>query len=143
MAIFSLKQKCEVFSAPFDVRLARKKGDKNTITVVQPDLCVVCDMEKLDDRGCNDAPDLIIEILSPGNSKREMQQKFDLYQESGVKEYWLVHPQDESVFAYVLNEEGIYIGLRPKVKGEIATPAIFPDLKVILDDVFPDKESTK
>ncbi|WP_042344549.1 Uma2 family endonuclease, partial [Capnocytophaga canis] len=86
-------KKCQLFSAPFDVRLPKKeeKGD-NIHTVVQPDLCIICDESKLDERGCIGAPDLIIEILSPGNSKKEMKNKFELYQESGVEEYWIVNP---------------------------------------------------
>ncbi|WP_042006912.1 Uma2 family endonuclease, partial [Capnocytophaga canis] len=94
--------------APFDVRLPKKeeKGD-NIHTVVQPDLCVICDESKLDERGCIGAPDLIIEILSPGNSKKEMKNKFELYQESGVEEYWIVNPTDENILVNVL-EDGKY-----------------------------------
>ena len=77
---------CKVFHAPFDVRLLdakkSKKVDKEILTVVQPDICVVCDRSKLDEQGCVGAPDWIIEILSPGNSKKELNNKFDLYQEN-------------------------------------------------------------
>ena len=71
---------CKVFAAPFDVRLTRfdEIQNKEVITVVQPDLCVICDAAKLDDRGCIGAPDLIIEILSPGNSRTEMKDKFEI-----------------------------------------------------------------
>ena len=83
---FLEKSHCQLFSAPFDVRLPlppnRVKGNKID-TVVQPDLCVICDTNKLDKQGCIGAPDLIVEILSPGNSKREMKDKFELYQEAG------------------------------------------------------------
>ena len=99
-------KKCEVFSAPFDVRL--KKEDQ--YTVVQPDLCVICDSNKLDEQGCIGAPDLIIEILSPGNSKKEMQDKFKLYEQAGVLEYWLVDPIREFVIVYHLNKDGVYSG---------------------------------
>ena len=88
------QHRCEAYAAPFDVRLYDKKksqkADKDIFTVVQPDLCVICDLTKLDDRGCLGAPDLIVEILSPGNSTREMKIKKELYAESGVKEYWIV-----------------------------------------------------
>ncbi|MFN0016012.1 MAG: Uma2 family endonuclease [Saprospiraceae bacterium] len=79
----------KVYVAPFDVRLTRfsEAKNKDVTTVVQPDLCVVCDPTKLDDRGCIGAPDLIVEILSPGNSRTEMKDKFELYQEAGVLEY--------------------------------------------------------
>ncbi len=76
-------KKCEVFTAPFDVRLPIKsKKDEDIDTVVQPDICVVCDPEKLDELGCIGAPDLILEILSPGNDKKELQNKYEVYKES-------------------------------------------------------------
>lgn len=80
---------CKVYAAPFDVRLTRINKAQNTqvTTVVQPDLCVICDPAKLDDRGCLGAPDLIVEILSPGNSRKEMKDKFEIYEENGVLEY--------------------------------------------------------
>ena len=95
---------CEAFFAPFDVRLYNRKkslkASQEIYTVVQPDLCVICDLSKLDEQGCNGAPELVIEILSPGNSRHEMKDKFDLYQEAGVQEYWLVQPQEEVVLVY-------------------------------------------
>ena len=128
---------CEVYSAPFDVRLTTKdKNDNEISTVVQPDLCVVCDPEKLDDRGCVGAPDFIIEILSPGNSSKEMRIKYDLYEECGVREYWIVRPEYEEISQYVL-EEGKYV-LKATFTGieEEITPYIFPDLKIIWADIF-------
>lgn len=77
---------CNVYEAPFDVRLPKSTGGvEATYTVVQPDICVVCDRSKLDKRGCVGAPDLVIEILSPGNTKKEMREKFEVYQESGYE----------------------------------------------------------
>jgi Uma2 family endonuclease len=98
----------KVYSAPFDVRLPNKKGNSNesTFTVLQPDLCVVCNLDKLDDRGCVGAPDLIIEVLSPGNTDKEIKLKYDIYEESGVKEYWVVQPEYKSVLVYLLNNDG-------------------------------------
>lgn len=129
------REKCQLFSAPFDVRLPRKNSeDEQIYTVVQPDLCVICDEEKLDERGCVGAPDLIIEILSPGNSKKEMKNKFEIYEEAGVKEYWVVNPTEENVLIFVL-ENGRYIGLAPVVDREI-TSKIFPDLAIHTDKIF-------
>ncbi len=128
-------QKCKLYYAPFDVRIPRQSSDdKEVFTVVQPDLCVVCDESKLDDKGCIGAPDLIVEILSPGNSKREMKDKFELYQESGVREYWIVDPNQESVLIYIL-KNGEYIGLKPVVD-DVAVSYIFPDLTVHTNDIF-------
>lgn len=103
---------CEVFFAPFDVRLQRIKNDKQVFTVVQPDICVICDPTKIDERGCLGAPDLVVEILSPGNSTKEMKNKFDLYQEAGVLEYWMVQPSDNTVLQYQMID-GRYVNYRP------------------------------
>jgi Uma2 family endonuclease len=97
---------CQGFAAPFDVRLAKTtpNGDAQITTVVQPDICVICDPRKLDEFGCVGAPDWIIEILSPGNTAHDSKTKFDLYEENGVREYWLVHPGLKNVAVYVLGE---------------------------------------
>lgn len=130
---------CRLYAAPVDVRLYNRKksikANKDIFTVVQPDLCVVCDSVKLEDgQSCNGAPDLVVEILSPGNTKKEMKDKFALYQEAAVREYWLVHPLDESVQIFVLDEAERYIGLPPAT--EVARSAIFPELSVDLAEVF-------
>ncbi|MCE6989358.1 Uma2 family endonuclease [Dyadobacter sp. CY323] len=130
-------QYCNVFFAPFDVRLPKKNqdfSDGKVYTVVQPDLCVICDDAKLDERGCIGAPDLIVEILSPGNSRKEMDNKFTLYEECGVREYWLVEPAENAVFVYVLNDEGRYIGLKPAVTS--LRSSIFPELEIDLEELF-------
>ena len=106
---YLLHKKCEGFAAPSDVRLPKKKKnkeDKDIYTVVQPDIYVVCDLSKLDDRGCLGAPDLIIEIVSPKNSRRDVKDKFEIYQQHGVREYWIVNPNDEYVNVFVLDEKG-------------------------------------
>src|SRR6478736_6826824 len=90
-------QQCQVYTAPFDVRLPRKSlKDEDIITVVQPDICVICDPSKLDERGCIGAPDIVVEILSPSNNKKELKNKYEVYEESGVKEYWIVTPQERT-----------------------------------------------
>jgi len=132
------KSPCQMYDAPFDVRLTRfsKAKNKEVITVVQPDLCVICDPAKLDDRGCIGAPDLIIEILSPGNSRTEMKDKFELYQEAGVIEYWIVSPIECMVQVWKLNEQGFYFSLQPFLEGDILTTPIIPNLEVNLTDIF-------
>jgi Uma2 family endonuclease len=130
---------CQAFAAPFDVRLfdrlRKPKFDGDVYTVVQPDLCVICDETKLDECGCLGAPDLIIEILSPGNTKKEMKNKFRLYEDAGVLEYWLVEPNDKAVFVYVLQGEE-YIGLRPQTDEDTVVSRLFPELVVDLAEVF-------
>jgi len=128
---FFQEHPCEVYEAPFDVRLPieNKKGNKAE-TVVQPDLCVICDLSKLDDRGCEGAPDLVVEILSPGNSQKEMKQKYEVYEEAGVKEYWLINPLDKVTFIYTLNDDGTFVGQKPVIVTEPLTSYIFPDLQI-------------
>lgn len=125
---------CNVFISPFDVRLPIKSKKKDT-TVVQPDICIVCDTSKLDDQGCNGAPDLIVEILSSSNARHDTDTKFRLYEEAGVKEYWIVQPQQKSILIYVLHD-GCYIGLKPFSEDEIAQGRLFPNLKIDLNEVF-------
>lgn len=116
---------CEVYFAPFDVRFMDEEGKIKT--VVQPDLCVICDQSKLDEKGCLGSPDLVVEILSPGNSRREMKDKYELYQEQGVKEYWVVNPAEQNILVYVLENEK-YIGIQPVVEGDVITSPTFPAL---------------
>ena len=125
---------CKVFASPFDVVLKNKDGKEDT--VVQPDLCVVCDPEKLaDGKRCQGAPDLIIEILSSGNSKKEMVNKYELYEEAGVREYWVVRPDYKEITQFVL-ENNKYRTLPPIVEGTIIHSAIFPELSLQTEDIF-------
>lgn len=127
---------CEWFHAPFDVRFPAKDG-LETDTVVQPDLCIVCDLKKLDQSGCNGVPDLVVEILSPGNTKKEMSHKFELYESEGVKEYWLAHPEEKWMIIYSLNKEGKYVGSKPYVPNDgIINSVLFKDLEIDLSKVF-------
>lgn len=122
---FSENCHCEVIFAPFDVRFPDESGTIKT--VLQPDLCVICDAEKIDDRGCVGAPDLIVEILSPGNSKKEMGSKYKIYEESGVREYWVVNPAERHILIFV-SENGVFRGIAPVVEGDTAHSVIFPGL---------------
>ncbi len=135
---FYLKGKpCKVYSAPFDVRLTHQsKEDKDVTTVVQPDLCVVCDPEKLDERGCIGAPDIVVEVLSPSNNKKELNIKYHLYEEFGVKEYWVVHPKKKSVMKYVLDDEGKYDTEGPFTDSHQFTSKILPGFVLNLEEVF-------
>ncbi|MFP9113751.1 Uma2 family endonuclease [Flavobacterium sp. RHBU_3] len=132
------KGKCQLYLSPFDVRLLNRKKstpDKDVYTVVQPDLCVICDEDKLEERGCIGAPDLVIEILSPGNSKKELGIKFDLYEEAGVLEYWIVEPAEKSVFIYSLID-GKYSGQRPLTEDDKIKSPLFPQLDFDIAGIF-------
>ena len=105
------KNPCQVYVAPFDVRLLDKKKttlEKEIFTVVQPDVCVVCDLSKLDDKGCIGAPDLVIEVLSFGTRQKDIKDKFELYEFNGVKEYWIVSAADETITIFNLDDAGIF-----------------------------------
>ncbi len=136
------KSNCQAVIAPFDVRFydrqKSRQADRDIYTVVQPDLCVICDASKLDERGCLGAPDWIIEILSPGNSKKEVQKKYDLYEEHGVREYWVVYPNEQSVFQFVLNGQGKYYLHKIFAEDDVMPSYLFPDLLIDLKDVFED-----
>ena len=135
---FLKRQPCRVYAAPFDVRLilSLENSDTQITTVVQPDICVVCDLTKIDKRGCLGAPDFIIEIVSPGNLRHDTKTKFDLYEEAGVLEYWVVFPGEKTVLAYELDENGRY-----QVAAEYAEPgpmpvAVLPGLAIEWSEIF-------
>ena len=125
---------CNIYLSPFDVRLPIPSKKKDT-TVVQPDLCIICDESKLDDQGCNGAPDLIIEIISIKNAKHDVDTKFRLYEEAGVMEYWIVYPEEKMVSLYYL-ENNKYIGIKPFTEGEIIQSRAFEALKINVSEIF-------
>jgi len=124
---------CRPFAAPFDVRLFYEE-DESDDTVVQPDLVVVCDSEKLGKEGCRGAPDLVIEILSPSNTAVEMHRKLSLYERAAIREYWVVDPEEKLVEAYHLGEDRYKANiLRP---ADTLKSALFPGLEIPLAIVF-------
>jgi Uma2 family endonuclease len=132
------KKKCQAYPAPFDVRLPvkNKKKDNEITTVVQPDISVICDESKIDGRGCCGAPELVIEILSPGNSHKEIKLKHELYEEAGVPEYWVVFPAEESVLIFLLNEDHKYNGAIAYAGGDTIHSKAIPGLKIKVNDIF-------
>lgn len=133
-----LKHKpCKVYGAPFDVRFPKKsKADAAVFTVLQPDICVVCDLTKLDDKGCIGAPDIVVEILSPGNNKKELFHKYQVYEEFGVKEYWVVSQSDQNMLIYTLDSFGKFQPSKIFTLGEEITSSILPGFALNLDEVF-------
>jgi Uma2 family endonuclease len=130
---------CEVYNAPFDVRFPTNPSAKKATaiyTVVQPDLCVICDAQKLDDKGCLGAPDLIVEIISKGTQKKDRTVKRKLYEEFGVKEFWIVYPNDKMVEVFLLNENGTYNESIVYDDEDSIVPSVLPALIVDLEKVF-------
>lgn len=123
--------RCEAFISPFDVRLPRaEEPDEEITNVVQPDLMIVCDPSKIDDRGCRGAPDFVVEVLSPSTTARDRLNKRDLYERHGVREYWLVHPTERVVTILRRTEDGRFgQPLVQKAEGRLALTSV-PDLHV-------------
>lgn len=123
---------CRVLLAPIDVRLPKQaEADDAVDTVVQPDLLVVCDPQKVDAKGIRGAPDWIVEVLSPRTASHDQIVKRDLYERAGVPEYWLVHPIDHVLIIYRLDETGRYG--RPDVFETIGETACLTMPKVLID----------
>ncbi len=131
---------CKLEHAPLDVRLFEKAGDdpKDVDTVVQPDILVVCDKSKFDDKGVRGAPDLIIEILSPSTRRHDVLVKFNLYQRAGVREYWIVDPNNKSVQVFLPDENGVYRISEAYGEKDIAKVNVLNGCFIELSKVFPD-----
>ncbi len=128
---------CEAFVAPLDVRFPRAgERDEDITDVVQPDLVIVCDASKLDERGCRGAPDFVVEVLSASTAARDQIAKLDLYERHGVREYWLIHPIERVVTVYRRGDDGRYD--RPMVnKTQGTTPVTaLPTVRVDWGLVF-------
>jgi len=135
---------CEAFIAPFGVRLFPLE-DKSDDTVVEPDIVVVCDPSKIDERGCNGAPDLVIEIVSPSNSSKEKFLKFKLYLEAKVPEYWVVYPEEKGIEVHIYDKgryfTRTYAVNRPEDKEyeqppEIVPVTVLPGLEIDTKEIF-------
>ncbi|MDR0507798.1 MAG: Uma2 family endonuclease [Dysgonamonadaceae bacterium] len=132
---------CQVFYAPFDVRLPKRpdeKDDRQIYTVVQPDICVVCDNSKLDERGCLGAPDMVVEILSLSSQKYDLNEKFNLYEAAGVKEYWVVSPKEKGINVFILQEDGKY-DRGTVYEGNVCVPVLtLKGLTIDSEELFKD-----
>lgn len=102
-------KKCRVYHPPFAVRLFEQDEDspEDVDTMVKPDLTVVCNHDKLDEAGCKGAPDMVVEILSPSTQRHDRLVKLGLYQRAGVREYWIVSPEEQTVLVMLLDSGGI------------------------------------
>lgn len=131
-------KQCEVYLAPFDVCLTSgaNESDEEIDTVVQPDIFVVCDPGKLTDRACKGAPDLVVEIISPSTAKRDITTKYELYQRYGVKEYWLMYPNDRTLLVYRLSDDGRYVLPEVFGEGDTVQATLLGDLVIDMGKVF-------
>jgi Uma2 family endonuclease len=124
---------CQVFAAPLDVRLFPEKDNMDD-TVVQPDLLVVCDKDKIASGSINGPPDLVIEIMSPSNSRRELFLKFQYYLEAGVREYWVIDPEEKKVQVHIY-ENDHYLSTAYRENAVIAL-AVLPGLEIALESLW-------
>ncbi|HUB59259.1 MAG TPA: Uma2 family endonuclease [Puia sp.] len=129
---------CQVFIAPFDVRLPIKNRntDNEVTTVVQPDICIFCDPSRLDDRGACGAPDLAIETLSPGNRKDELRMKYEVYEEAGVKEYWIADPAKKNVLVFLLQPDGKFAIPEIYTANDRLKARCIPELSINVKEMF-------
>lgn len=136
LAVYLTGKSCKIYPAPFCVRLDNVKNDSDVKNVVEPDITVVCDSSKLDERGCNGSPDMIIEILSPSSVKKDRFIKFNTYEKAGVREYWIVEPDEKLVSVFVLQPDGNYGRPNMYTQNDKISLSIFSDLEINLESVF-------
>ena len=133
IAVFLTGKPCKVYPAPFDVRLFYKE-DESDDTVVQPDITIICDKEKRGHEGCRGAPDFVAEILSPSNTAIEMQRKFLLYRDSGVREYWVLDGDNKTLTVNLFEgEEAITHTYSEKDSAQVT---VLNGLSIELEPVF-------
>ncbi|MFL0195310.1 Uma2 family endonuclease [Clostridium sp. WILCCON 0269] len=121
---------CEVYAAPFDVFLANDESLDNCKNIVQPDISVICDRDKLNDKGCIGAPDMIIEVVSPYNPNNDYIRKLNLYDQYKVREYWIVNPMEESILVYKLDKNDQYAAPKVYTFKDIIKVSIYDTLEI-------------
>ena len=128
---------CKAFVSPFDVRFPGKSlMDQDVFTVLQPDICVVCDDRKIDAKGCIGAPDIVVEVLSPGNNRKDLNFKFKVYEESGVREYLVIDPGRRSLLKYVLNDNGVFVARKHDKVAGFFTSDVLPGFCMNIEELF-------
>lgn len=133
---YLLNRECNVYIAPFDVILSKEEKYENIDTVVQPDIVVICDKLKLSKNGCNGSPDLIIEIVSPSTARKDSLEKFNLYEKNGVREYWIVRPEEKIVMVFNLDNSAKYGRPQTYSDEEQIKVELLGDLTIELQQVF-------
>ena len=137
IANFLKGKPCKVYAAPFDVRLFPEDDDSDD-TIVQPDIVVVCDQNKLEKRGCAGAPDMVIEILSPSTAWLDKHKKLQVYRKAGVREYWMVDLDTKTISVHIL-KEGEYV-ISTYGDTDTAPVYVLDGLSIDLPDVFEEME---
>ena len=132
-------KECRVFAAPFDVMLPDGDEPEDEIdTVVQPDIMIICDKSKLQHNGIKGAPDVVFEILSPTTARRDLDDKFRLYERAGVKEYVIVDPRNSVLYAHRRDAEGRFSFRKVYAADDVLEFGMFPELKIPLSPIWED-----
>ncbi len=126
---------CEVFVSPFDVFLGQKASDDDAEHIVQPDISVICDKRQISQKGCLGAPQLVIEVLSPATALKDFNEKFQLYEQSGVNEYWIADPLNRLVHVHAW-ADGYYTRRGTFGEGDKCKSMMFEGLTCDLHSVF-------
>ena len=127
---------CKVYHAPFCVRLDNEKNDADIKNVVELDITIVCDSSKLDEKGCKGSPDMIIEIMSPSSGKKDRVEKYNKYEKAGVKEYWVVEPDEKLVSVFILQKNGRFGRTEMYTDEDKIKASIFSELEIDFSTVF-------
>lgn len=140
LANFLEGKQCEIYPAPFEVRLFEQGGDcpKDVDTVVEPDISIICDKRKLDTYGCKGAPDLVMEVLSPSTQRHDQLVKLNLYQQAGVREYWIVDPENRIARVMLLTSSHTFKTHEVYRRGDIAKVSVLEGCYIELNKVFSD-----
>lgn len=138
IAVYLTGKPCRIYPAPFCVRLPKgyEKNEREVKNVVEPDISIICDKSKIDDKGCNGAPDMVIEIISPSSIKTDRVTKFNLYEQAGVQEYWIVEPEQRLVSVFQLQKNGRFSRPEMYADEDSIKVALFPDLEIDMGAVF-------
>lgn len=132
---FFQNRNCYVFAAPFDVFFSESDNVESPDHVTQPDLSVVCSKDQISKNGCHGSPAAIIEVLSPSTALKDFNEKFNLYQKYGVKEYWIVDPGNRTAHVFAL-QDGSYAIRQLFTEQETIQSIIFKDLRVPMTRLF-------
>lgn len=143
LANFLEGKTCRVYPAPFAVRLFERDSDApdDVDTVVEPDISVICDRGKIDRYGCKGAPDMVIEILSPSTQRQDRLVKLNLYQRAGVREYWIVSPDDQTVQVMLQDSSGVLQLQEVYTREDVAKVQVLDGCFLELGKVFPAQET--
>ena len=138
LANFLIGKQCRAYPAPFGVRLFARDGDRpeDVATMVEPDISVICDRNKIDKHGCKGAPDLIVEVLSPSTQRHDQLVKLNLYQRAGVREYWIVDPENRTVRVMVRSGDGAFRTQEVYQQEDIAKVSVLDGCFIELSKVF-------